>query len=195
MGVDVDKALAVNVCKLLQFLHLGHELRKHDGSAHVRVPRFKVVFQQDEVAVLYVGDQFPRDCVWSFGREQHNDNKQHNDSQVIADDWLERRAVANVVVVQLNKTRRILHHTQRTTVLWPILPGPPRWASARRELLDFVAQEKINRGRHTDHPAWHHSIRTNQFPPPSSPVFYRLDALPAAQPTVSKHWRQLVHSA
>jgi len=26
------------------------------------------------------------------------------------------------------------------------------------------------------------------------PFFYRPDALPAAQPTVSKHWRQLVHS-
>ena len=26
------------------------------------------------------------------------------------------------------------------------------------------------------------------------PIFYRPDALPAAQPTLSKHWRQLVHS-
>ena len=26
------------------------------------------------------------------------------------------------------------------------------------------------------------------------PIFYRPDALPAAQPTVSKHWRQLAHS-
>jgi len=27
-----------------------------------------------------------------------------------------------------------------------------------------------------------------------APIFYRPDALPAAQPTVSKHWRQLAHS-
>ena len=46
-------------------------------------------------------------------------------------------------------------------------------------------------GRHTDHPAGRHSIRTNQCPPPLSPIFYRPDALPAAQPTASKHWRQL----
>jgi len=26
------------------------------------------------------------------------------------------------------------------------------------------------------------------------PIFYSLDALPAAQPTMSKHWRQLAHS-
>jgi len=52
-------------------------------------------------------------------------------------------------------------------------------------------QGKINRGRHVDHPARRHSIWTNQCPPPPScHIFYRPDALPAAQPTVSKHWRQ-----
>ena len=34
------------------------------------------------------------------------------------------------------------------------------------ELLDFMVQGKINRGRHTDHPAGCHSIRTNQCAPP-----------------------------
>jgi len=72
--------------------------------------------------------------------------------------------------------------------------GPPRWAGARRQLLDFIVQEKINRGRHTDNLAGRHFIWTNQCPPLSSPIFYRPDALPAALPTVSKHWRQLVHS-
>jgi len=38
--------------------------------------------------------------------------------------------------------------------------GPPGWAGARRE-LDYMVQGKINRGRHTDHPAGRHSIRTN----------------------------------
>jgi len=72
--------------------------------------------------------------------------------------------------------------------------GTPRWAGARRELLDFMVQGKINRGRHTNHQAGRHSIQTNQCPPPPSPIFYRPDALPAAQPTLSKHWRQLAHS-
>jgi len=85
------------------------------------------------------------------------------------------------------------HHTHhnRFTALFP---GPPGWAGAKRELLDFMVQGKINRGRHTDHPVGHHSIRTNQCPPPPSPHFYRPDALPAAQLTVSKHWKQLAHS-
>jgi len=35
-----------------------------------------------------------------------------------------------------------------------------------------MVQGKINRGRHTDHPAGRHSIRTKQCPPPSSPMFF-----------------------
>ena len=69
-----------------------------------------------------------------------------------------------------------------------LFPGSPGWASARRELLDFMVQGKINRGRHTDHPAGRHSIRTNQcLPPPFPHIFYRPDALPADHPTASKH--------
>ena len=79
------------------------------------------------------------------------------------------------------------HHNHFTA----LFPGPPGWAGARRELLDFMVQGKINRGRHTDHPAGRHSIRTKQCPPPPSPILYMLDALPATQPAASKHWRQL----
>jgi len=60
------------------------------------------------------------------------------------------------------------HHSRFTAVF----PGPPGWAGARRELLDFMVQGKINRGRHTEHPAGRHSIRTNQCPPPPSPIFF-----------------------
>ena len=58
-----------------------------------------------------------------------------------------------------------------------IFPEPPAWASARRELLDYMVQGKINIVRHTDNPAGRHPIRTNQCPPPLSPIFYRPDAL------------------
>jgi len=74
--------------------------------------------------------------------------------------------------------------TTTTTVCFTALfPGPPGRAGARRELLDFMVQGKINRGRHTDYPAGRHSIRTNQCPPPPSITFYRPDGLPAVQPT------------
>jgi len=50
-----------------------------------------------------------------------------------------------------------------------LFPGPSGWAGARRELVDFMVQGNINRGRHRDHPAGRHSIRTNQCPPLPSP--------------------------
>jgi len=53
------------------------------------------------------------------------------------------------------------HHNHLTA----LFPGPRWWAGARRELLDFMVQGKINRDRHIDHPAGRHSIRTNQCPP------------------------------
>jgi len=72
------------------------------------------------------------------------------------------------------------HHHNRFTAFFP---GPPGWAGARRELLDFMVQRKIYRGRHTDHPAGRHSIRTNQCPPPPSPHFFtgRMPFLPPNQ--------------
>jgi len=76
------------------------------------------------------------------------------------------------------------HHIRFTA----LFPGPPGWAGARRELLDFMLQGKINRSRHTDHTAGRHSITSAYLHHP--PIFYRPDALPATQPTVSKHWRQ-----
>jgi len=96
-------------------------------------------------------------------------------------------------------------------------PGTPGWAGARRELLDLVMQGKINRGRQLvswlefNVPFQHKygyirdeteadtlTIRLGATPSGltslhHSPIFYRLDALPVAQPTASKHWRQLAH--
>jgi len=94
----------------------------------------------------------------------------------------------------LTNVRHILYITDSTTTphhnrFTTLFPGPPGWAGARRELLDFMVQGKINRGRHTDHPAdGLTSALLHQ-----TPIFYKPDALPAAQPTVSKHRRQLYH--
>jgi len=42
------------------------------------------------------------------------------------------------------------YHHNHFTALFMV---PPRWAGASTELLDFMVQGKINRGRHTGHPA------------------------------------------
>jgi len=53
-----------------------------------------------------------------------------------------------------------------TTVLWPFFQDHPGEPVPEQKLLDFMVQGKINRGRHTDHPAGRHSIWTNQCAPP-----------------------------
>jgi len=70
------------------------------------------------------------------------------------------------------------HHNRFTA----LFPGPTGWSSVRRELLDFVVQGKINRGRHTNHPAGCHSIRANQCPTPPSPRFLQAGC-PSCRPT------------
>jgi len=75
----------------------------------------------------------------------------------------------------VTKTNNVIFSTTTTTTprqFYSPFPGPPGWAVARRELLDFTVPGKINRGRHIDNPDGHHSIRTNQCPPSPSPIFF-----------------------
>ena len=76
-----------------------------------------------------------------------------------------------------------------------LFPGLPRWAETRKvkPIWILLKQETVSGSgiswatcksapfsRQKTTPAPHHS------------VFYRPDALPAAQPTASKHWRQII---
>ena len=132
---------------------------------------------------FYRSDALP-DAQWTAPKHwMHNLNR------------LEHKTDEHATLKQLEKSITIICHYMKTTTphhnhFTAFFRGPPGWTDARRELLDFMVQGKINRGRHTDHLAGCHSIRTNQCPCPPSPHFYRPDALPAAQPTASKHWRQ-----
>ena len=73
------------------------------------------------------------------------------------------------------------HHHHHFTALFP---GPPGWAAARKELLDFMVQGKINRGRHTNHLDGRHSIQVNQCPPLPSSIFLQAGC-PSCRPTNS----------
>jgi len=76
-----------------------------------------------------------------------------------------------------------------------LFPWPSGWAGARTEILTLWCKGRLTEA---DTP----TIRLGATPsgltsahlhhPPH--IFYGPDALPAAQPTVSKHWRQLAHS-
>ena len=85
---------------------------------------------------------------------------------------------------------RITHTHIRLTAL---CPGLPRWASSRKvkPIWILLKQETVS-GSGIDRAVCKSAPRTRQIttPAPHYSVFYRPDALPAAQPTVSKHWRQ-----
>ena len=89
-----------------------------------------------------------------------------------------------------------IQHTH--TRLTALFPGLPRWAGTRKAkpIWILLKQETVggngiswaicksaSRSRQITMPVLHHSK-----------AFYRPDALPAAKPTASKHWRQNVNT-
>ena len=85
--------------------------------------------------------------------------------------------------VLLSQSRSIPHHHHNHFTA--LFPGPSGWAGAKTELLDFMVKGKINRGRHTDHPAGRHSILTNQCPLPPSPPYFLQAGCPSCHPANS----------
>jgi len=83
------------------------------------------------------------------------------------------------------------HTHTRSTALCPRLP---RWAGTRKvkPIWILLKQETVS-GRGISWAIRKSALRSSQItmPAPHRSVFYRPDALPAAQPTASKHWRQL----
>jgi len=88
----------------------------------------------------------------------------HSYLSIRRDSWLNK---AHMYIYYIDCAHH--HHHNRFTALFP---GPSGWAGARRELLDFMVQGKINGGRHTDHPVGRHSIQTNQCLLPPSPHIF-----------------------
>ena len=84
--------------------------------------------------------------------------------------------------------------THTHTRLMALCPGLPGWAGTRNvKPVGFYWSKRQWLAVASAGPyASLHLARSRQItmPTPHHSVFYRPDALPAAQPTVSKHWRQ-----
>jgi len=85
-------------------------------------------------------------------------------------------------------------HTYR---LMAICPWLPRWAGTRKvkPIWILLKQETVS-GSGISWAICKSAPHSRQIatPTPHRSVFYRPDALPAAQPTVWKHWRQTKHN-
>jgi len=83
-------------------------------------------------------------------------------------------------------------HTRTHTRFTALFPGLPGWAGTRKAkpIWILLKQETVSGSGIS----WAicksaPSSRQITMPAPHHSVFYRSDALPAAQPTMSKHWR------
>jgi len=82
--------------------------------------------------------------------------------------WLGRDSVQSPSCMLSTTVPTALPPPQPQPLYGPF-PEPSGWACARRDLLDFMVQGEINRGRYTDHLTGRHSVQINQCPPPPSP--------------------------
>jgi len=83
------------------------------------------------------------------------------------------------------------------TRLTALCPGLPRWAGTRQvKPICVLLEQEIVSGSGISWAICKSAPRSRQIttPAPHYSVFYRPDALPAAQPTTSKHWRNLILS-
>ena len=82
-------------------------------------------------------------------------------------------------------------HTHTHVRLTALCPGLPGWAGARKvkPIWILLKQDTVS-GSGISGAICKSAPRSRQI---TMPVFYKPDALPAAQPTASKHWRQYQH--
>ena len=90
----------------------------------------------------------------------------------------------------------ILHamwaHTHTRIHLMALFPGLPGWAGTRKvKPIWILLKKETMSGSGISWDICKSATRSRQItmPAPHHSVFYRPDALPAAQPTASKHWR------
>ena len=95
-------------------------------------------------------------------------------------------------LVYKNKSNHYNTHTHTHSCLTALFPGLPRWAGTRKvkPVWILLKQETVS-GSGVSWAVCKSApcSRQTTMPAPHRSVFYRPDALPAAQPTVSKHWR------
>ena len=109
--------------------------------------------------------------------------------------WLTQVVLEKEAVKQVcSSSTQARMHTHTHTRLTARFSGTTRWAGIRKvkPIWTLLKQETVS-GSGTSWDIYKSATRSRQIttPAPHHSVFYRLDALPAAQPTASTHWRQM----
>ena len=97
-----------------------------------------------------------------------------------------------IIIIVYSFNRKLSNPTYIHTHLTALFPGLPRWAGTRKvkPIWILLEQETVS-GSGISWAMCKSAPHSRQIttPAPHHSVFYRPGALPAAQPTVSKHWR------
>jgi len=124
-------------------------------------------------------------CRWSWAQFHHRIKLQSEKWKGIS--FCKRYFVE---ILTLEQYWSIQTHTH--THLTALFPGLPGWAGTRKEkpIWILLKQDTVS-GSGISWAICKSARRSRQItlPAPHHSVFYRPDALPAAQPTASKHWR------
>ena len=107
---------------------------------------------------------------------------------------LKKTQAATTVNLQQLPQHNNNNNNNNNNRLTAVCPGLPRWAGTRKlkPIWILLKQETVS-GSGISWAICKSAPRSRQIttPAPHHSVFYWPDALPAAQPTASKHWRQL----
>jgi len=107
-----------------------------------------------------------------------------------------KKSACTCIIIRINWARRNnkkIKSTHTHTHLMALCPGLPEWDSTRevKPIWILLKQETVS-GSGINWAIFKSAPLSREIttPTPHSSVFYRPDALPVAQPTASKHWRQ-----
>ena len=114
----------------------------------------------------------------------------------VANSAWRRRFTSSLTSSTSRRAALVFYRPQHThTRLTAIFPGLPRWAGTRKAkpIWILLKQETVS-GSGISWNICKSAPRSRQItmPAPNHSVFYRPDALPAAQPTASNHWRHSI---
>ena len=154
-----------------------HVSKQECSKWSARVPRLNVKKKKIVMTLLYPSDSTVVSSTQIY-RSKWNSKIDKNNQKIHA-----------AVFWQHTRT-----HTRTHTRLTALFPGLPGWAGTRKvkPIWILLKQETVS-GSGISWATCKSASRSRQITTPAphhSKVFYRPDALPAAQPTASKHWRQ-----
>jgi len=138
-----------------------------------------------------------KDTPWIRWPKSHDIIEISNSNSFLKKNWTILTCyIIKTKLVDANNSINVQMQIHTHTHLMALCLGQPRWAGTRivKPIWILPKQETVSgSGCSWDICKYAPHSRQITMPAPHHSVFYRPDALPATQPTASKHWRQHIN--